>query len=154
MKKIVATILVLAVAAALPVQSAAAGKKKKPKTYKSEEASLGVPHPVFYGATGSVNAVTAKEFERRCAEPGSQGLDGHVFAIPAAFQKRAAAITATATGTYDVDMYLYDAACVNTFAFNAAGTDEVGVLPKGTAWVFVHNYEGDPGVMAHIELKA
>ena len=67
-------------------------------------------------------------------------------------------ITATAvgsaTGTYDLDMYVYDKNCVNTLAINTAGTDESGMFGAGTAWIFLHNYAGEPGLKAFIEIKA
>ncbi len=154
-------VIVLALALALVAYPAAA--QKKPKPWKSETITLLVPHPVFYGATeGSVNAVTAKEFEARCDIPASNGFDAAVFAVPKAFQKTVATIKAIGEGSgplkWDIDIYLYNADCENTLAYQAAGnpgeaSDETGLIPKGTAWVLVHNYLGDPGVDAHIELK-
>ncbi|MGH2806181.1 MAG: hypothetical protein ACRDKT_02785 [Actinomycetota bacterium] len=136
---------------------AGAAPKKKPKPYKSEVGTTGIPHPIVYGSTGSVNAITAKEFEAQCATPASNGLDGYVFEVPKEYQNRVATVYATAessaTGVYDLDMYVYDKNCVNTLAINAVGTDEVGVFGKGTAWIFVHNYQGEPGVGAFIEIK-
>jgi hypothetical protein len=134
-----------------------AAAAKKPKPYKSEEVTLAVAHPVAYSSTGSVNAVTAKEFEAQCGTPASNGLDGYVFEVPKAYQNRVATVYATAvgssTGQYDLDMYVYDKDCVNTLQINTAGTDEVGVFGAGTHWIFLHNYVGEPGLKAFIEIK-
>jgi hypothetical protein len=154
-KRVVLAGLTLAVAVgSLGVATAA---PKKPKPYKSEVVSLGIAHPVVHGSTGSVNSVTAKEFEAQCGAPASNGVDGYVFEVPKEYQNRVATVYATAegspTGVYDLDMYVYDKNCVNTLAINAAGTDEVGMFGKGTAWIFVHNYQGEPGTPAFIEIK-
>jgi hypothetical protein len=154
-KRIALVGLALVVAAGGTGVAAAA---KKPKPYKSEEVTLAIAHPVVHSSTGSVNAVTAKEFEAQCGTPASNGLDGYVFEVPKAYQNRVASITATAvgspTGTYDLDMYVYDKDCVNTLAINTAGTDESGMFGPGTAWIFLHNYLGEPGLKAFIEIKA
>ena len=150
--------VILGVIAALALMSPAANASKKVKPYKSEDVQLAIAHPIAYGDTGSVNSVTAKEFEQSCALPSSNGLDGYVFEVPKQFAKVDAQIEAigAAPGTagYDLDIYLYDANCQPTLAFNASGTDETGLLPKGTPWIFVHNYLGDPNTTFHIEIKA
>ena len=146
----------LTLALALSPQAARAGKKM-PKPYKSEEVSIAVAHPIFYGSTQSVNTLTAKEFEARCAIPTSNGLDAYVFEVPAAYQKVVANVEAIGTATgpagYDLDMFIYDKSCKVTNAFQAEGTDEAGMIPKGSAYVLVHNYLGDPGTKLHITLK-
>ena len=153
-KRIVLTGLSLLVA--VSGFSVAVAAPKKPKPYKSEEVPTGVAHPVFHGSTQSVNSVTAKEFEAQCGMPSSNGVDGAVFEVPKEYQTRVATVYANGTGDsnglYDLDIYVYDKNCVNTLAFNAVGTDEVGVFGKGTAWLFVHNYQGEP-VNAFIEIK-
>ena len=150
-----AIILGLTLALALSTQAAWAGKKPKP--YKSEEVSIAIAHPIFYSTTESVNTVTAKEFEARCAIPASNGLDAYVFEVPAAFQKVAASVEAIGSASgplgYDLDMFIYDKSCQLTTVFNAEGTDEAGMIPKGTGYVLVQNYLGDPGTKLHIELK-
>jgi hypothetical protein len=146
-------ILGLVAAVGLVAQPAVAGKKG-PKPWKSEEVTLGVPHPLFFGQSGSVNAITAKEFENSCAIPSSNGVDGFVFEVPKEYQGIQASVSGIgAGGAYDIDMFMYDANCTVTIASQATGSDEVGLLPKGTAFVFIHNYEGDPNVSAHLELK-
>jgi len=153
-KKTLLIVLALFVAAA---PYAVAGKKKKPKPWKSEEVTIAVAHPVFYGNSGEVNNVTAQEFENTCAEPASQGLDAWVFEVPAPYQKLDAAVDAIGKSSgaagYDLDMFFYDAECAILMASQAEGTDEAGYLPKGTTWVLVHNYLGDPNTSLHIEIK-
>ncbi len=157
-KKLLILGLVLALCAAL-VGPAAAGKKKKPKPYKSEEVQTLVGHPIFHSASGSVMAVTAQEFINRCEIPASNGFDGYVFEVPAAYQKIQSSINATGVGTTDaaqaadIDIYLFDDACAITGAFNTVGTDESGVLAAGTKYIFLHNYTGGPTTL-QFTLKA
>lgn len=155
MKKI--SVLILVLALVVGSQAAYAGKKKKPKPFKSDEVTLAIPHPVAYSSTGSVNGITAKEFENTCATPSTNGLDAYVFEVPKQFQAYDAQIDAIGTpggpAGYDLDIYLYDESCATTLAFNAAGTDESGIIPKGTAWILIHNYLGDPNLGAHIEIS-
>jgi hypothetical protein len=157
MLKKTAAILALALVVGMQPATAAPKKKKKPKPYKSEEVTLGIAHTVVYGNTGSVNSVTAKEFENRCAAPASNGLDAYVFEVPKAYRKIQAFVEAVGSPSqainYDIDMFLYDANCAVTLAYQAVGNDESGVLAKGTAWVLIHSYEGEPNLSAHIELK-
>jgi extracellular elastinolytic metalloproteinase len=157
MLKRTAAILALALVVGIQPATAAPKKKKSPKPYKSEEVTLGIPHTVVYGSTGSVNSVTAKEFENGCAVPSSNGFDAYVFEVPKSYQKVQGFITAVGAPSqevnYDIDMFLYDANCAVTLAFQAVGNDESGVLPKGTAWILIHAYEGEPNLSAHIELK-
>ena len=158
-KKTVIVTLIAALALALVVHPALAKKRKpKPKPWKSPEVTLLLPHPVAYSTTGAVNSITAREFEQTCAIPTTNGVDGYVFAVPKAYQSILSAVDAkgAAGGAagYDLDMYLYDKNCKQTLPINASGTDESGTLPKGTAYIFLHNYLGDPGTKAHIELKA
>ena len=150
-KRTTALLIALLLVAAVP---ALAGKKPKP--YKSEDVTLAAPHPVVYGNTGSVNSVTAKEFESSCATPSSNGLDAYVFEVPKEYQTIQASISAKGTASspagYDLDIYMYDKNCAVKFASNAEGTDETGVMPAGIAWVLIHNYVGEPGLTAHIEI--
>ncbi|MFN2593673.1 MAG: hypothetical protein ABR579_02145 [Actinomycetota bacterium] len=148
---------VLPVALALLMVAPAAWAGAKPQPYKSAEGTIALSHPIFYGNTGTVNNVTAKEFEQTCAIPASNGVDSYVFAVPKPYQKVTAIVDAIGTDTgpagYDLDMYFYDKTCKNNGASNVAGVDEEGLLPKGTAYVLVDNYLGDPNVSAHIELR-
>ncbi|MFN2389757.1 MAG: LVIVD repeat-containing protein [Actinomycetota bacterium] len=151
-KRFLILALVLSLSLAL-LGPAAAGKKKKkgPKPYKSEEVSIEVGHPVFHSASGgNIIAVTAQEFFASCSIPSSNGFDGYVFEVPADLQKYSAAVEATGTSVTDaaspadMDMYFYDDACELTGAANTAGTDEVGAILPGTAFIFLHNYTGGP----------
>ena len=151
-----ALILGLALLLAAMVHPAFAAKKKL-KPYKSDEVTVGLAHPVFFGNTGSVNSVTAKEFENSCAIPASNGLDAYVFEVPKEYQTVQAMVKAVGSGAatpagYDLDIYMYDKDCVVKLAANAEGTDETGVMPIGTAYVLVQNYLGEPQTAFHLEL--
>lgn len=144
---------IIAVAAALTLvlapSSALAGKKKKgPKPYTSETASTVTGHPVLNSASGTILSITGQEFLNTCAVPASNGLDGYVFEVPADYQKIASSVEVTgvspAGDLYDVDLYAFNAECVQTQAVNTAGTDESGSLLAGTAYVFIHNYNPGP----------
>lgn len=155
MKKTVAFGLIMLLA--LTSQSALAGKKKKgPKPYKSEEVTIAIAHPIFHGQTGEVNNVTGNEFEQTCATPVSQGLDAHVFEVPAEYQKIQAGVKAIGVpggpAGYDLDLIFYDANCAEIGTSLAAGTDESGYMPAGSSWILMYNYLGDPATKGHIEL--
>lgn len=153
MKKLIAVVAILVIA--LLPNAASAGKKKKPKPYKSETVSILLNHPVLNGASGGdVISVTAQEFRARCELPATNGLDGYVFEIPAAYQKINTYITAVGSSPapYDVDIYAFNKDCEPTQALNSVGTDEAGAIVKGTAFVFVHNYPAGP-VDVYIQLK-
>lgn len=153
MKKILIIALVLGLSLAL-LGPASAGKKKKkkkaPKPFTSEEVSIELGHPVFNGNSADVLAVTAQEFRAACSIPSSNGFDGYVFEVPAAFQKLSATVEATGTSVTDaaspadMDMYFFDESCAITGAANAEGTDEFGAFLPGTAFIFLHNFTGGP----------
>lgn len=154
-RRTLALALVLLLAAM--VHPAMAGKKKpKVKPYKSEQGTIAVAHPLFYDATGSINSVTAKEFETSCATPASNGVDAYVFEVPAAYQSITASVKAIGVAqtpaAYDLDAYMYDKDCALIAKSNSEGTDESGVMPAGVAWILVDNYLGEPAVSLHIEL--
>lgn len=152
-------VLLILVVALVTISSADAAKKKKkkPKPWTSEDVQLRVAHGVFYGASGRVLSVTAMEFEEACATPTTNGLDAYVFEVPPAYQSINAfvdaKVTASVTGMYDLDLFMYSKDCVITFSDQDVGTDESGVILKGTAWILLHNFEGEPNVTAHIGLK-
>ena len=148
----------LTLAMVLMIHPALAAKKKpKVKPYKSDEVTVAVAHPVFFGQTGAVNTVTAKDFENSCAVPASNGVDAYVFEVPAEYQTISAMVKAVGTAAtpagYDLDIYMYDKDCTVKLAANAEGTDEVGVMPPGIAYLLVQNYLGEPNVSFHIELS-
>ena len=146
MKKMIAVALALAIVAA--PSAAVAGKKKKgPKPYTSESVTIQMGHPVFNGNSGSIVSLTAQEFMGTCAIPASNGFDAYVFEVPADYQKIDAeleAVGAGAVAAYDLDVYTFDSSCAITSAQNSPGTDQVGYLAKGTAFILVHNYEPGP----------
>lgn len=149
----------LALGLALTIQPAWGAKKKskKPKPYKSQQVTIAVPHPALYNTTGQVQLITAKEFESTCAVPASNGLDAYVFEVPKAYQRIAANAEAIGAGAtpagYDLDVFFYDKACKLKLGSSAGGTDEFAAMPKGTAWILINNYLGEPALKAHIELK-
>ena len=144
MRKLIAVAAALAIVVA---PSAAFAGKKKPKPYKSEAVSIEMGHPVFNGYSGSVVGLTAQEFMGTCAIPASNGFDAYVFEVPADYQKIDAELEAVGAGNvyaYDLDVYTFDSSCAITSAQNSPGTDQVGYVAKGTAYVLVHNYEPGP----------
>ena len=155
-KKFIALFLVLGLLVAFSGPAAAKKKKKGPKPYTSEEATINVGHPVFYSTTGTPVSLTAQEFINSCAMPQSNGVDAYVYEVPADYQNITASIQAFGSeGTqypYDLDIFLYDANCAQVGVFNSGSVDEAGVTPKGTAFVLLYNYTGDP-VTVHYELK-
>ena len=155
-KKVIAAILVLGLFVAFS-GPAVAKKKKGPKPYTSEEATINVGHPFLVGYTGTLVGVTPQEFLNTCAIPQSNGFDAYVFEIPADYASLSSA-SILAVGSYgaqvpyDLDLFLFDSNCASTGMFQATGTDESGVITSPTAFALVHNYTGDP-VSVHIELK-
>ena len=155
-KKLIAALLVLGLLVAFAGPAAAKKKKKGPKPYTSEEATINVGHPVFYDASGTILSVTAQEFMNSCAIPQSNGLDAYVYEVPAEYQNTTASIQAFGSeGTqvaYDLDIFLFDSSCSQVGVFNSSSADEGGIMDKGTTYVLIYNYTGDP-VTVHYELK-
>ena len=155
-KKLIAAFLVLGLLVAFSGPATAKKKKKGPKPYTSEEATINIGHPVFYGQAGTPLSLTAQDFLNSCAIPGSNGLDAYVYEVPADYQKITASIQAFGSEgsqvAYDLDIFLYDSSCTQVGVYNSTSADEGGVAPKGTAFVLLYNYTGDP-VTVHYELK-
>lgn len=148
-KKLLILGLVLALAAALAAP-ASAKKKKGPKPYTSEEVTVQIGHPVLNSQSGTVVGVTPQEFLQTCAIPSTNGLDAYVFEVPTDYQKIQSSIDASGVApgvAADIDVYLYDSSCAPVGKFNAAGTDESGVMAPGTAFILLHNYAGGPTTM-------
>jgi hypothetical protein len=152
--------VVLAAGLVTTVGGAAAGAKKKPKPYKSEDGVIAVGHTLLYSSTGEVNSVTAKEFENSCAIPASNGLDAYVYEVPAAYQKLEMTFKAVGKAQVAWDLYgfFYDKDCKRLPSAAAAQgavtmADATGVMPAGTAYVLIANFAGDP-VTVHYELTA
>lgn len=157
-RKILVLCLVAALIAAFMAPAGAAKRKKKkaPKPYTSEEVDIVLSHPVANGQSGSVVGVTAQEFMQNCAIPSSNGLDAWVFEVPGPYRKinaRTEAMGTTTGGVYDLDLYYFDKDCeLHGAPSNAEGTNETGYMSKGTRYVLMHNYLGEP-VTAHLMLK-
>ena len=166
MKKILALLLTLIVAASL-ASPASAGKRKKakgPKPYKSEEVSIEVGHSSLYATTGEVLGVTAQEFINTCAIPNTNGVDAYVWEVPEAYKKVDALVTAIGSGGsagYDLDILLFDETCEITTASQNTTVDETTVMAKGaTTYILVYNFGtsavpvgGSDPITAHIEIK-
>lgn len=153
--------LVGLVAASLVAAPAGAGalakakKKKGPKPYVSSEIAIRTGHHAAHSQSGTLVTVTAQEFIRTCAIPGTNGVDAAVFEVPADYKGLEASVKAIGTGApapYDLDLYLFDESCNEVVFYNPTGTDEAGILTEDTAYVLVHNFEPGP-VSAHIELR-
>ena len=160
-KKTFQKTLTVALAGALLLSvtgGALAGKKKGPKPYKSEGFTIQVGHPAFHGQSGTMVSVTSQDFLQNCAIPSSNGFDAYVLEVPKDYTAVQAVVEATGVANpdtpaaYDLDLYFYDSACAETGFSNNAGTDEVGVMVKGTAFILVHSYTGGP-VDAEVSLK-
>ena len=152
--------VVLAAGLVATVWGPAAGAKKKPKPYKSEDGIIAVGHTMLYSSTGEVNSITAKEFENSCAIPASNGLDAYVYEVPAAYQKLDMTFKAVGKAQVAWDLYgfFYDKDCKRlpsaAEAQGAVGmSDTSAVMPAGTAYVLIANFAGDP-VTVHYELTA
>jgi hypothetical protein len=133
--------------------------KKKPKPYTSEEGIIAVPHTMLNSTTGEVNSVTAREFEARCEIPASNGLDAYVYEVPKAYQKIEAEIAARANASIAWDLYVffYTKDCVRApYSLGAQGSvtqaDVEGPMPKGTAFVLIADFAGEPTTV-YYELK-
>lgn len=155
--KLLVAILLLGLVAALSAPATAKKKKKKVKPYKSETVTVMAGHPAFFSTSGTLVTVTAQEFLQSCSIPSSNGVDAYVFEVPKPYQKITSTVEAKGStdnpAGYDLDLYLYDKKCNNVGAYNAAGTDEYGAMGKGTAFIVLHPYTGNP-VDAFITLKA
>ena len=146
MKKLIALTVALAIMVA-PTTALAGKKKKGPKPYTSDAVSIEMGHPVFNGNSGSIVGLTAQEFMNTCSVPASNGFDAYVFEVPADYQKIEAQLEAVGAGgvyAYDLDVYTFDSSCAMNSVQNSPGTDQVGFILKGTAFVLVHNYEPGP----------
>ena len=148
MKKLLALLVTLVLAASIAGPAAAAKKKKGPKPFKSEEVSIELGHTAAYGTSGTILGVTAQEFMNSCAIPQTNGLDAYVWETPADYKNLQASITAKGSGSspgYDLDIVFFDASCKLTFASQSTSSDESAVMPKGTAFILIYNF-GSPDV--------
>ncbi|MGH2756845.1 MAG: hypothetical protein ACRDI3_03560 [Actinomycetota bacterium] len=159
-RRLVVPLVVLALVASLVVPSAVAGKKKKPKPWKSEEGSIAVPHTMLISSTGERNNVTLREFEARCAIPATNGLDGYVYEVPKEYQTIPSKIAARGSGgTRALYIILYDKDCQMQMYFTGSDAipstedDTEGAMPPGIAYVGLANFFGHPQVTVWVELK-
>ena len=165
MKKTLALLLTLLVAASL-ASPASAGKKKAkgPKPYKSEEVTIQLGHSSLYATTGEVLGITAQEFINSCAIPNTNGVDAFVWEVPADYKNVDALVTAYGTAGsagYDLDILLFDETCEITQATQSDAADEMSVMAKGaTTYILVYNFGttstpvgGSDPVTVHIEIK-
>lgn len=110
---------------------------------------------------GTLMSVTAQEFLADCSLPSTtNGVDAYVFETPPAYRKVKSTIQAfgqsSLTG-HDLDIYLFDQACELTVSYASLNPDEIGEMPKGTAFILLHNFGINPGggggpVQAHFEI--
>lgn len=164
MKKMLAILLTMVIAASLAGTATAAKKKAKgPKPYKSEEVAIQLGHSVQYGTSGTIAGITPQEFINSCAIPMTNGFDAYVWAVPDEYKDVDALITAFGAGGtagYDLDLFLFNEACEITLASQSTSVDETTLMAKGTAFILVHNFGspdspagGSDPVTAHFELK-
>ena len=164
MKKTLALLLTLAVAASL-ASPALAGKKKSkgPKPFKSEEVTIQFGHSSLYATSGEFVGITGQEFMKTCAIPASNGVDAFVWEVPAEYKNIDSIITAFGAGGaagYDLDIFLFDDACQVTLPSQSTSPDETTVMAAGTAYILIYNFGtsstpvgGSDAVTAHFELK-
>lgn len=165
MKKPLALLLALTVAASIAGPASAGKKKAKgPKPFKSEEVSIQLGHSVMYGNAGTPVGITAQEFMNNCGLPTTNGFDAYVWEIPAEYKSVDALVTGIGSGGsagYDIDFFLFDDACKITLASQSTSADEVNVMSKGTAsYILLYNFGaaaspagGSDPITAHFELK-
>lgn len=163
MKKTLALLLTLAVAASLAGPASAGKKPKGPKPYKSEEVTIQLGHSVLYGTSGTIAGVTAQEFMNSCSIPASNGLDAYVWEVPEDYKNIDSVITSFGAGGaagYDLDIFLFDDSCAVTLASQGTTPDESTVVAAGTAYILIYNFGtssipvgGSDAVTARFELK-
>ena len=140
-RRLAALGLVLAVAVgivAAPAQSKP--KRVKPRSFEAEGTLL-TANPITLRRIG----VTRGDFQRNCAIPPTQGIDGYVIPVPEEFQSSESATYVTGTdaiGQPDLDMYYFDAECAEIGASATGRFSETGVMPAGTAFVLVSAFLG------------
>ena len=142
----------------VPVADAAGGGRSK--RYISEEITINWSHTTTHGTTGILLSVTAQEFLADCSLPSTNGVDAYVFETPRAYRKVESTIQAFGKGSltgHDLDIYLFDRACEVVVSYTSLNPDEIGEMPKGTAFILLHNFGFNPGggggpVQAHFEI--
>jgi hypothetical protein len=159
MRKAMSLLVILCLATiATPADAA---KKKGSKPYVSEEVTINWSHTSTYSTTGTLVSVTAQEFLMDCSIPSvSNGVDAYVFETPKAYRGVESTIQAFGAGSpigHDLDIYLFDDKCEEVASYASLTVDEFGEMPKGTAFILLHNFGFNPGggggpVQAHFEI--
>lgn len=149
-RKMLVAVVIGALAIGLAAMPATAGKKKKPKPYKSDPHVLAVSHTMLQATTQEQNNITLREFENTCSIPLTQGLDAVVYEVPAEYQKTTSTVTTgtTATQAFDHYMVLYNKDCEHEFTYGATGSvtkaTAGGTMPPGIAYIGIANFAGEP----------
>ncbi|HEV3472189.1 MAG TPA: hypothetical protein VG408_03155, partial [Actinomycetota bacterium] len=60
--------------------------------------TIAIAHPILHTSTGDAVNVTIQEFKTRCALPGTQGLDAHIFEVPDVYRTIDAGVSAIGAG--------------------------------------------------------
>jgi extracellular elastinolytic metalloproteinase len=99
---------------------------------------------LFVG-TSTTLAVTQNEFvTTQNPEPASQGVDGYVVTLPEEFSDGVhnIEVAGPGEGSYDLDVFFYNESFELVGSIATAGSDEVGVIPGGTKYVYTGLYTG------------
>ncbi|MFC0273701.1 M36 family metallopeptidase [Metabacillus herbersteinensis] len=90
-------------------------------------------------------AVTENEFvTTQNPNPTTQGVDGYVVTLPAPYGDgiHTFNVTGTSESAYDYDVFFYNKNFEVIGSVATSGADETGVIPGGTAYVYVGLYSG------------
>ena len=140
MRRAIAFALIVGLLGAVSAAPAIAKKKKKPITFEASGA-FAVGHPASFFEV----SITGSELTNTCAIPASQGTDGYVVELSEEISKVAANVSVSggdATGTYDLDMYFFNADCSPMGAASTAESNEVGAIGPGTKYILVNSFMG------------
>ncbi len=94
---------------------------------------------------GATLAVTENEFvSTQNPNPSTQGLDGYVISLPKAYGDgiHTFNLSGSADSDYDYDVFFYNKNFEVIGSVATSGADEAGVIPGGTAYVYVGLYTG------------
>ena len=95
---------------------------------------------------GPLFGITTNEFSITCTEPLTQGLDAHIFELPAETQVNGAIAQATGETAgigYDIDLAFFDSDCGFLDSAETVEENERAKMPAGTAFVSAHNFFGN-----------
>lgn len=94
---------------------------------------------------GATLAVTENEFvATQNPSPSTQGVDGYVVSLPSPYGDgiHTFNLTGSSESAYDYDVYFYNKNFEVIGSVATSGADETGVIPGGTAYVYVGLYSG------------